>query len=112
MVTMKVELHGMDGLGGPLYLGTCCFHRRDVLCGRKFIKGCNFQWKIDVDNKRKKSIQELEEETKLLASCTYEQNTEWGNEVVSKLSIFNFSFELRKNELHFIITRCLIADGT
>uniref|UniRef100_A0A2C9VFY1 Cellulose synthase-like protein E1 n=1 Tax=Manihot esculenta TaxID=3983 RepID=A0A2C9VFY1_MANES len=47
-VPYNVELHGMDGLGGPLYLGTCCFHRRDVLCGRKFIKGCNFQWKIDM----------------------------------------------------------------
>ncbi|KAG8657787.1 hypothetical protein MANES_03G090316v8 [Manihot esculenta] len=81
LVPYNVELHGMDGLGGPLYIGTCCFHRRDVLCGRKFTKGCKFQWKIDDDNKGRKSIQELEEETKPLASCTYEQNTEWGNEV-------------------------------
>ncbi|KAG8657788.1 hypothetical protein MANES_03G090316v8 [Manihot esculenta] len=81
LVPYNVELHGMDGLGGPLYIGTCCFHRRDVLCGRKFTKGCKFQWKIDDDNKGRKSIQELEEETKPLASCTYEQNTEWGNEM-------------------------------
>ncbi|KAJ9183063.1 hypothetical protein P3X46_006977 [Hevea brasiliensis] len=81
IVISNVEFHGVDGFGGPLYIGSGCFHRRDVLCGRKFTKDFKFQWKKDDDNKIQKTMQELEEETKPLASCTYEQNTEWGNEI-------------------------------
>ncbi|KAK2640140.1 hypothetical protein Ddye_027935 [Dipteronia dyeriana] len=39
-VAIEVEFHGMDGNGGPPYIGTGCFHRRDTLCGRKFGKEC------------------------------------------------------------------------
>ncbi|GFZ12615.1 cellulose synthase like E1 [Actinidia rufa] len=38
-VICEVEFSGLDGYGGPLYIGTGCFHRRDILCGRKFTKG-------------------------------------------------------------------------
>ncbi|KAJ9182511.1 hypothetical protein P3X46_006497 [Hevea brasiliensis] len=79
--SFNVEFHGIDSFGGPLYIGTGCFHRRDALCGRKFTKDCKLEWKKDDDHKRLKSILELEEETKSLASCTYEQNTQWGKEM-------------------------------
>ncbi|KAF2299999.1 hypothetical protein GH714_006614 [Hevea brasiliensis] len=75
------SLRALSIFGGPLYIGTGCFHRRDALCGKKFTKDCKFEWKKDDDHKRLKSILELEEETKSLASCTYEQNTQWGNEM-------------------------------
>jgi hypothetical protein len=31
----------MDGVGGPAYIGTGCFHRREVLCGRSFTEEYN-----------------------------------------------------------------------
>ncbi|OAY55283.1 cellulose synthase-like protein E1 [Manihot esculenta] len=80
-VGFNVEFHGLDGFGGPPYCGTGCFQRRDVLCGRKFTKDSKFEWKNDDDHKRLRSILELEQETKSLASCTYEQNTQWGKEM-------------------------------
>ncbi|KAJ9152750.1 hypothetical protein P3X46_026282 [Hevea brasiliensis] len=80
-VGFNVEFHGLDGYEGPLYIGTGCFHRRDALCGRKFTKDCKFEWKKDDDHKTPKSILELEEETKPLASYTYEENTQWGKEM-------------------------------
>ncbi|XP_015576998.1 cellulose synthase-like protein E1 [Ricinus communis] len=81
LVPRNVELHGMDGFGGPLYIGTGCFHRRDALCGRKFTKDCKFEWNRDDGNKKQQSVHEIEEEAKPLASSTYEQNTAWGNEM-------------------------------
>ncbi|KDP39304.1 hypothetical protein JCGZ_01061 [Jatropha curcas] len=81
LVISNVEFHGMDGFGGPAYVGTGCFHRRDTLCGRKFTEDCKIEWKGNEDHIRLKSTEELEEETKPLASCTYEQNTQWGNEM-------------------------------
>ena len=82
LLAMKVDMHGFDGFGGPLYAGTGCFHRRDVLCGKKFTKESKFQWKKgNYDLRAHQSTEELEEEAKPLASCTYEQNTQWGNEV-------------------------------
>ncbi|KAL3508353.1 hypothetical protein ACH5RR_027754 [Cinchona calisaya] len=79
-VIREVEFHGLDGYGGPLYVGTGCFHRREVLCGRKFIKGT----KIDIkrqDECRIADVHELEDRLKSLANCTYEENTEWGHEI-------------------------------
>ncbi|KAK3432266.1 hypothetical protein EUGRSUZ_E03847 [Eucalyptus grandis] len=60
-VINKVELHGMDNNGGPLYIGTGCFHRRETLI--------------------QDSASVLEETCKPLASCGYEENTEWGKEM-------------------------------
>ncbi|KAI9160388.1 hypothetical protein LWI28_007689 [Acer negundo] len=36
-----VELAGLDSKGGPFYIGTGCFHRRDTLCGKKYSQECN-----------------------------------------------------------------------
>ncbi|KAL5548647.1 hypothetical protein UlMin_003878 [Ulmus minor] len=73
----KNELYS-DGYGGPIYGGTGCFNRRDILCGRKF----NNKYKIEEkkENVVRRSVCELEEESKVLASCTYEKNTAWGKE--------------------------------
>ncbi|XP_050218557.1 cellulose synthase-like protein E1 isoform X2 [Mercurialis annua] len=76
-----VEFCGLDGFGGPMYIGSGCFYRRDALCGRKFSRDCKFEWSRDDHHKRQQSLMELEEETKALANCTFEQNTQWGNEI-------------------------------
>ncbi|KAI9115532.1 hypothetical protein K1719_013201 [Acacia pycnantha] len=87
VVFSELEAHGSDGCGGPLYIGTGCFHRRDILCGRKFsdqqnaiINDCN----NDNDDllTMEQSLQKQEQESKPLASCTYEeQNTLWGSQM-------------------------------
>ncbi|KAL1189485.1 Cellulose synthase-like protein E1 [Cardamine amara subsp. amara] len=72
-VGMDVEFNGLDGNGGPLYIGTGCFHRRDVICGRKYGE----------EEEKSEKIQEISkpEMIKALASCTYEENTQWGKEM-------------------------------
>ena len=37
---IKVELAGIDSNGGPCYVGTGCFHRRETLCGKMYDKEC------------------------------------------------------------------------
>uniref|UniRef100_A0A2N9HJ23 Glycosyltransferase 2-like domain-containing protein n=1 Tax=Fagus sylvatica TaxID=28930 RepID=A0A2N9HJ23_FAGSY len=80
-VISEVEFHGLDGCGGPLYVGTGCFHRRDTLCGRKFSKGYKSDWNSENDIKREESVHELEQKSKGLASSTYDKNTQWGKEM-------------------------------
>ncbi|XP_016469265.1 cellulose synthase-like protein E1 [Nicotiana tabacum] len=76
-----VEFHGMDGNGGPLYTGTGCFHRRDTLCGREFSKDARIDLKSARPGKTEENVHELEERLEILASSTYEENTQWGNEI-------------------------------
>ncbi|KAL0310937.1 UNVERIFIED_CONTAM: Cellulose synthase-like protein E1 [Sesamum angustifolium] len=80
-VVDQIEFPGMDGCGGPMYIGTGCFHRRDTLCGRKFTKGSLFDWKQSTVPRTGESVAELEERVKELASCTFEKNTQWGKEM-------------------------------
>nr|DAD38760.1 TPA_asm: hypothetical protein HUJ06_013082 [Nelumbo nucifera] len=75
------ELHGLDGYGGPLYIGTGCFHRREALCGRKYNKEYKREWKRENTKKVKYNVKELEEKLKGLSSCTYEVKTGWGKEM-------------------------------
>ncbi|PHT43972.1 Cellulose synthase-like protein E1 [Capsicum baccatum] len=77
----KVEFHGADGYGGPLYTGTGCFHRRDTLYGREFSNVARIDLKSSCPEKREENTHELEERLECLASSTYEQNTQWGNEI-------------------------------
>ncbi|KAH6775830.1 cellulose synthase like E1 [Perilla frutescens var. hirtella] len=79
-VISEVEFHGMDGFGGPMYVGTGCFHRRDILCGKKLTEASRFEWKGMTVSKGE-SRAELEERVKALASCTFELNTQWGQEM-------------------------------
>ncbi|XP_021740733.1 cellulose synthase-like protein E1 [Chenopodium quinoa] len=74
----EVEFHGLDGFGGPLYIGTGCFHQREILCGRRYSKDYKIDWK---NSNVVGTIDELEESAKSLASCTYELNSQWGKEM-------------------------------
>lgn len=78
-IIREVDFHGLDGLGGPLYVGTGCFHRREILLGKKFDDGSRIDWKSE--NNRTEITENVIEKTKNLASCTYEIDTEWGNEI-------------------------------
>ncbi|OIW16402.1 hypothetical protein TanjilG_19118 [Lupinus angustifolius] len=80
-IPSEVELHGADGYGGPLYIGTCCFHRRDALSGKKYDSGYRIDWKNEIDHAIESNLQELEEKSKALARCTYEENTLWGKKM-------------------------------
>ncbi|KAK7305268.1 hypothetical protein VNO77_43170 [Canavalia gladiata] len=77
----EVEFPGSDGCGGPLYIGSGCFHRRDTLMGMKFSDQYRNNWNSEDNQFEEASLQELEEKSKILASCTYEENTQWGNEI-------------------------------
>ncbi|KAI3939310.1 hypothetical protein MKW98_022178 [Papaver atlanticum] len=81
-VINNVEMTGLDGFGGSIYSGTGCFHRRETICGRKFTEDYRESWNQEIDPiKAKRSITELEKASKVLADCTYEENTQWGNEM-------------------------------
>lgn len=77
-----------------MYIGTGCFHRRDVLCGRKFNKQYRNDWNNandeNINHRIEASLQEMEEKSKPLASCTYEENTSWGKEVNLTLFFINY----------------------
>ncbi|KAE8734628.1 Cellulose synthase like E1 [Hibiscus syriacus] len=77
-VIVELEFLGFDANGGPSYIGTGCFHRRESLCGKKYSK--EFKGECRRANKKnEESASFLEDAGKVLASCTYEQNTDWGN---------------------------------
>nr|AFZ78595.1 cellulose synthase-like protein [Populus tomentosa] len=80
-IEMEVDFPGLDGNGGPLYIGTGCFHRREALCGRRYSNENKVDWKEVNYRKVKESAGVLEEVCRNLASCTYEANTEWGKEM-------------------------------
>ncbi|KAL5771752.1 hypothetical protein ACOSP7_015906 [Xanthoceras sorbifolium] len=82
LVAREVELEGLDSNGGPCYVGTGCFHRRDTLCGKKYSQECcKLDWNSVNDTKIEESTDVLEETCKILTSCTYEENTLWGKEM-------------------------------
>ncbi|CAH8306252.1 unnamed protein product [Eruca vesicaria subsp. sativa] len=74
-VIAHVEFNGLDGNGGPFYIGTGCFHRRDVICGKKYGD--------DEEEEESEEVQEIleSEMIKALANCTYEKNSQWGKEM-------------------------------
>nr|GLL38693.1 cellulose synthase-like protein E1 [Ipomoea trifida] len=80
-----VELHGMDGYGGPWYIGTGCFHRREALSGMEFSKAArNELLKSEPPRRTHQNVDEFEESLQKLVSCTYEENTQWGYEIGMK----------------------------
>ena len=107
---MKQRFYGLDGYGGPLYIGTGCFHRRDILCGNKFNSLHKNDWNCDwkSENKfnqmTKLSMYEQMEESKALASCTYEENTTWGKEVcpLDLVCFIERYFSLEKKNYLFV----------
>ncbi|KAK9049682.1 hypothetical protein SSX86_031348 [Deinandra increscens subsp. villosa] len=78
-ILREVDFHGLDGNGGPLYIGTGCFHRRDILLGKSFDNESRIEWKTENDHKepRENTIDEI----KNLVNCTFEIDTEWGKEM-------------------------------
>ncbi|XP_042030591.1 cellulose synthase-like protein E1 isoform X1 [Salvia splendens] len=77
---VRVELLALDAHGGPLYIGSCCFHQRDALTGKKYEKGSHINWKL-VNEIQEPEIENLLEETTKLANCSYEENSSWGTEM-------------------------------
>ncbi|KAJ6408616.1 hypothetical protein OIU84_011864 [Salix udensis] len=80
-VIFKMEFPGIDANGGPMYIGTGCFHRRVNLCERKHCNEHEVDSKRESDMKIEGNARDVEEECKALASCAYEENTQWGKEV-------------------------------
>ncbi|KAH9804268.1 cellulose synthase-like protein E1 [Citrus sinensis] len=79
LVENQVELAGLGGYDAAMYCGTACFHRRDSLSGAKYSYDCrNIN---EARNKDKRSVDELEKASKVLASCSYEKDTQWGREM-------------------------------
>ncbi|MFQ6634853.1 hypothetical protein Gotur_011150, partial [Gossypium turneri] len=76
-----LEVHGLDANGGPCFIGTGCFHRREALCGKKYEKNFRFDLKKLNNTKVNERASLLEETCKVLASCTFEHNTTWGKEM-------------------------------
>ncbi|KAG6394167.1 hypothetical protein SASPL_144747 [Salvia splendens] len=79
-VPIEVELLALDAHGGPLYIGSGCFHRRDALTGKKYEKGSHINWK-QVNEIQEPNRQNLLEETAKFANCSYEENSSWGKEM-------------------------------
>lgn len=94
---VKLEFPGIDANGGPLYIGTGCFHRRDALCGKKFRKEAPVDWKKREDERIKGNADVLEETSKILASCSYEKNTQWGKEVHKNLPRRHTAIQIHAN---------------
>ena len=87
-LAIRVELPGFDGNGGSSYVGSGCFHRRETLCGQRYNKEHKTDWKKWINKLEvRESASVLEETCKVLASCTYEENTQWGKEVSLSLSL-------------------------
>ncbi|XP_071692067.1 cellulose synthase-like protein E1 [Rutidosis leptorrhynchoides] len=78
-IIREVDFHGFDGMGGPLYVGTNCFHRRDILAGKSINDGSKFDW--EMVNHHIDSTENAIDKIKSLATCTFETNTEWGKEI-------------------------------
>ncbi|RVW33638.1 Cellulose synthase-like protein E6 [Vitis vinifera] len=80
--SLNVELAGFDSNGGPSYIGTGCFHRRETLCGKKYSEECEREQTTRNNNERiEENASVLEETCKVLASCSYEDYTQWGKEM-------------------------------
>ncbi|KAE8722256.1 Cellulose synthase-like protein E1 [Hibiscus syriacus] len=80
-VAQKLEFQGLDANGGPCYIGTGCFHRREALCGKKYDRNYKVDWKKLNHIKVEESAGLLEETCKVLASCSFEHETAWGKEM-------------------------------
>ncbi|XVE80560.1 hypothetical protein DITRI_Ditri14bG0149900 [Diplodiscus trichospermus] len=77
-VTNKVELAGLSGFGAAMYCGTGCFFRRVSLSENKYSKECKGSWNSDTRKNDQRTVTELEDESKVVASCGSEKGTQWG----------------------------------
>ncbi|KAK6947106.1 Cellulose synthase [Dillenia turbinata] len=80
-VVNKIEQCGIDGYDAALYCGTGCFHRRESLCGRKYTEDFKEDWNFENRRNMNRTVSELEEASKIVATCSYEDGTKWGKEM-------------------------------
>ncbi|KAL2473126.1 Cellulose synthase-like protein E1 [Forsythia ovata] len=78
---LKIELAGFDGYDAMPYIGTGCFHRRESLCGSKYFENRIVEWNDAEDKIKGRTIDEVEEASKLVANCSYEKGSQWGKEM-------------------------------
>ncbi|KAJ4758031.1 hypothetical protein LUZ62_068406 [Rhynchospora pubera] len=76
----EIDFHGLDGYGGPLYIGSGCYHRRESLLGKKYDQTHKLEL-VARERDYKSTSLDLEERAKNLITCAFEDNTQWGNEV-------------------------------
>ncbi|PIA45291.1 hypothetical protein AQUCO_01700672v1 [Aquilegia coerulea] len=96
----EVQWYGMDGLRGPLLSGTGFYLKRDALfrspaqqdlnhitntqdvgCSNEFIASLHRDNKIKAISSNQHVSNRLLEVARRLASCTYEQHTQWGEQI-------------------------------
>ncbi|KAJ7963605.1 Cellulose synthase [Quillaja saponaria] len=80
IVIYEIELAGIGGYGAAMYIGTGCFHRRESLSGMYF-KDHRGKLKVEPTKQVQRTVNELEEAAKVLASFDYELDTQWGKEM-------------------------------
>ncbi|KAH9290250.1 hypothetical protein KI387_034367 [Taxus chinensis] len=83
-----IQFNGLDGIEGPLYVGTGCILRRDVLCGsepHEFVDVSSSLIKQLIPSTylsmEKASPSKRLDEGKDLARCDYEDNSLWGKKI-------------------------------
>ncbi|XP_031275504.1 cellulose synthase-like protein G3 [Pistacia vera] len=95
----RISWYGLDGLKGPVLSGTNFYIKREALYGislqkgldlielknsfgqsNEFLKSLRADHKSSIDD-GSDSSSKLLPETKVLASCAYEENSKWGEEV-------------------------------
>lgn len=77
-VTHEIELACLGSRGAALFCGTGCFHRRESLSGKKYFKEHKINELNGGKEKSQKTMEELEEASKVVANCSYEEATQWG----------------------------------
>ncbi|GMY30922.1 cellulose synthase-like protein E6 isoform X2, partial [Fagus crenata] len=80
-VANNIEVAGLGGYGAAPYCGTGCFHRRECLCGKVYSEDYRGEWNIEAKKNANKTVNELEEASKVLANCSYEKDTQWGKKM-------------------------------
>ncbi|GAB4843218.1 hypothetical protein Ancab_013185 [Ancistrocladus abbreviatus] len=97
--TFEVLWHGIDGVGGPILSGTGFYIKRQALChsplkegldlkearecfgpSNELIRSLQRNYKPIAVNSKEQSLASLNE-VQFLASCSYEHQTKWGEEV-------------------------------
>ncbi|KAF5185553.1 Cellulose synthase-like protein g1 [Thalictrum thalictroides] len=96
----EVQWYGMDGLRGPFLSGTGFYLKREALfrsptqkdlshitnkqdvgCSDEFIASLHRDNKFEAISNNQHVSNRLLDEARLLASCTYDQHTQWGEQI-------------------------------
>jgi hypothetical protein len=58
----------------------------ESLCGKVYSKDYRAEWETEAKKNTDKTSNELEEASKVLANCSYEKDTHWGEKVSPPVS--------------------------